>query len=391
MLLTATTLAHIQNRRRLVALLAALCLLTRPDAIILLGPIALDHILQCLRVDGGKRRFILIARGPLRLVINELVVFLIAYFPWLLFATLYFGSPIPYSITAKTLAYRLTQESGLVRLLQHYATPFMENISLGVPAIMGGLVLYPFLFLVGARAIYKLNHRHWSWVIYPWLYFAVFALANPLIFRWYLTPPLPLYFLIILFGLDEIMQRLSSAGSVIASRAIRFPVTILRFLVVIALPFILLVLSWTPHPDHGLTRPAPQMAYYQLELLYRQAAEFLETELAGYSAPPTLAAGDVGVLGFFTRTRILDTVGLNSPQSTRYYPLDPSFYVINYAIPPDLIADERPDYVVILEVYGRNGLLIDPRFTKAYQLRKTIPTDIYGSQGLLIFQKSGNK
>jgi hypothetical protein len=42
---------------------------------------------------------------------------------------------------------------------------------------------------------------------------------------------------------------------------------------------------------------------------------------------------------------------------------------------------------VILEIYGRNGLLIDPRFQAGYTLHKKIPTDIYGSDGLLIFKK----
>ncbi len=80
------------------------------------------------------------------------------------------------------------------------------------------------------------------------------------------------------------------------------------------------------------------------------------------------AAGDVGVLGFYTPARILDTVGLNSPVSTHYYPLAPEQYVINYAIPAQLILDQRPDFVVILEVYGRNTLLKDPAVLRQYHL-----------------------
>ncbi len=93
------------------------------------------------------------------------------------------------------------------------------------------------------------------------------------------------------------------------------------------------------------------------------------------------------MLGYYTPVRILDTVGLNSPISTQYYPLDADNYVISYAVPPDLIIDQQPDYVVILEVYGRQGLLKDPRFQQAYRLRQKIPTDIYGSDGMLIFER----
>ena len=48
------------------------------------------------------------------------------------------------------------------------------------------------------------------------------------------------------------------------------------------------------------------MAFIQLELLYRQAADYLAPRLTPQSV---LAAGDVGVLGYYTPARILDTVG----------------------------------------------------------------------------------
>jgi hypothetical protein len=153
------------------------------------------------------------------------------------------------------------------------------------------------------------------------------------------------------------------------------------------MPVLLSLRGWVIKPDHGLIRPAPEMAWYQLELLYRQAASRLNQEIAGHEGEITVAAGDVGVLGFYTGARILDTVGLNSPQSLRYYPLDPSYYEINYAIPPELILDNQPEYIVILEVYGRRGLLKDPRFQESYRLIEKIPTDIYGSDGMLIFKR----
>ena len=62
-------------------------------------------------------------------------------------------------------------------------------------------------------------------------------------------------------------------------------------------------------------------------------------------------------------------------------------YAINYAMAPDLILDEKPDAVILLEVYGRNGLLKDSRFVTAYRLLETIPTDMYGSHGMLLFER----
>jgi len=125
------------------------------------------------------------------------------------------------------------------------------------------------------------------------------------------------------------------------------------------------------------------MAYIGLEALYYDAANYLSLKL---QPNDVLAAGDVGVLGYFTTVRILDTVGLNSPVSTRYYPLPKADFVINYAIPVDLIMDEKPDFIVMPEVYGRNTLLKSDQFLFTYKLIHQLNSDIYGSKAIYIFE-----
>ena len=393
LLLTGMIYAHWQSRHLLAALLACLALFTRPDALILIGLVALDRAGQLFKAwriarggEGPKPRF------PW----SEVLVFGLPTLAWIVFSSVYFGSPLPHSIAAKSVAYHLSAEEGFIRLLQHYATPFLEHLTFSIYWIAVGMALYPFLFLIGAWQGLRTAPRLWPFAVYPWLYFAVFAAANPLIFRWYLSPPLPAYMLFILIGAENLITRL---GSAIARR--RSPTSLEQekapagwvlqaalAILVVAAPAALSLREWRLRPDHGLARPAPDMAWYKLELLYRQAADELAPEISqAQGETPTLAAGDVGVLGYFSGARILDTLGLNSPQSTRYYPLDPALYVINYAIPPQLILDEQPDYLVILEVYGRAGLLQEARFWEQYRLRRKIPTDIYGSDGLLILER----
>lgn len=393
LLLTGMIYAHWQGRHALAALLACLALFTRPDALILIGLVALDRAGQIFKAWQHSRRNGASAPG---LPWAEALIFGLPTLAWIAFSTAYFGNPLPHSIAAKSVAYRLSAEEGFIRLLQHYATPFLEHLTFGIYWIAVGMALYPFLFLVGAWQGVRAAPRLWPFALYPWLYFAVFAVANPLIFRWYLSPPLPAYMLFILIGAENLVRRLAEGLSRrpktippggVNSPARWFMPTILALLVVAA-PAALSLREWRLHPDHGLDRPAPDMAWYKLELLYRQAAEELRPDIQqAPGSPPTLAAGDVGVLGYFSGARILDTVGLNSPQSTRYYPLDPAFYVINYAIPPELILEEQPKYVVILEVYGREGLLKERLFWQQYRLRRKIPTDIYGSDGLLILER----
>ena len=224
-------------------------------------------------------------------------------------------------------------------------------------------------------------------MLFPWFYFLAFAIANPLIFRWYLTPTLPFYIFAILSGVFNILDdifKIGEAPSLRKKKIYRVLVTAL-----ILLPFVLALRGWERQPDHGLTSPAPNMAWYLLELRYQEAAEIVTKDAGNLDFVPTVAAGDVGVLGFYTHLPILDTIGLNSPQTLDYYPLEPDLIAgAAYAIAPDLIFDEQPDYLVFLEIYGRAGLLQDPRFEEQYNLLHKIETDIYGSNGMLIYKRN---
>ncbi|MGH2522452.1 MAG: hypothetical protein ACRDH2_08105, partial [Anaerolineales bacterium] len=362
LLLILTADLYLNRRTRWAALTSALLLLTRPDGVLFVGPLILDLVVRRAR----ERKFPWAEAG----------IFLLALAPWAIFATAYFGTPIPHSIAAKTLAYRLPPEAALVRLIQHYGTPFFEHLVFGTGFWpLAGFVLYLALGAIGGLAIVRREPRAWPVALYPWLYFVAFALANPLIFRWYLAPPLPFYFLLILSGMAKLATDLwkeKEKGSTLAL-GFFFPIF-----------FFLSLSAWTLRPDHGPARPAPAMAWHKLELLYEQVGR----ELVSRAAPETvIAAGDVGALGYYSGARILDTVGLMSPEASPYYPLDATLYVINYAVPPQLILDRKPEYVVLLEVYGRKGLFVDSQFLSGYQLVQKIPTDIYGSDGMLIWQR----
>ena len=370
-LLTATVVAYVARRRGWAFFAGGLAFLTRPDALLLLLPLLADDGWWAWRrwkAHGGSLRAALVAWArplfPAALLVGS----------WLAFAWLYYGALLPHSLVAKQLVYRQGPYDALVRLLQHYATPFLLHTWLSPRFIAVGLVVWPGLFAVGAREMVRREARLWPWLAFPWLYFAAFAIANPLIFRWYLTPPLPPYFFGILAGLWQV------------GKALRRPALRRAFLVgAFLLPVVVPLSTWQVHPDHGRTTPAPGMAWYRIELLYHRAACFLRPRLQPDPLALTVAAGDVGVLGYDTGARILDLAGLNSPETLTYFPLPASDYVINYAVPAALIRDRRPDYIVILEVYGRKTLLGQPWFQREYTLLADFPTDIYGSRGLLIF------
>jgi arabinofuranosyltransferase len=350
------------GRLTAAAVVGSLSLLSRPDALLFLLPLAVERIRQALPASRLNSR-------PTRLSWKEVAGFLAPLAIWSILGLAWYGSPIPQTISAKAFAYSLAPEAGLVRLLQHFGTPFVEQYTFGAGFLWVGVVLYPALFLLGGLSVWRSQKSSWPLFIYPALYFAAFAIANPLIFRWYLAPPLPFYFLGIFAGVERL------------ARDVRGPqLAYLGLVVAVALS----LRGWTLRPDHGPARPAPEMAYIRLELLYQDAAEWLRPRL---DPGQVLAAGDIGALGFHTGAKILDTVGLVSPAASAYYPLPPEAYAINYAIPTDLILNFHPDWLVILEAYGRNTLLVDSRFLEQYQQVGVLATDIYGSDGMLIFKR----
>jgi hypothetical protein len=361
-LTSAAFYCHLTRRPIGTSLFGMLALLTRPDALLFLIPLALDRLRQAALRRNTRDSHQPIGPAELLVFIGPLVV-------WGALALALYGSPVPHSVAAKAVAYSLPPEAALVRLAQHLATPFLESQILGPWWIAVGLVLYPSLYLLGWLPIVRQKPWVWPLMAFPGVYVIAYAVANPLLFRWYLSPPLPLYFLGIALGVDRL-------ASDLRRREV--------FWVCCILAVASTSVAWTLQPDHGSGRPAPEMSYIRLELLYQEAAEYLRGEL---TPEATIAAADVGVLGYETGAFILDTVGLVSPDSSDYYPLPPSSYVINYAIPTKLILDEDPDFVVLLEVYGRNTLLLDDTFHSRYELIKTYPTDIYGSRGMLIFRR----
>jgi hypothetical protein len=373
-LLLAASYAHVTGHSHTMAVLSALALLARPDTVILLGLLWLDLAFARRRIPWRE--------GALTLALLA---------PWLIFGTLYFGSPLTISAAAKSVTYRMSPGDGLVRLVQHFSNPFFEDAFLGPYWRLVGLAVYLLLCGLGGLRVVRRDRRAWPLLAYPYGYLVVFALANPLLFRWYLSPPLPFYFLFIVAGvwtvardMGEIANRRISESANRPRRVLHLPIYSSTIFLFTAAALVCTLNAWDLHPDHGPDRPAPEMAWFKLELLYARAADVVRSRAV---PGDTLCAGDIGVLGYRTGLRILDTVGLVTPESTRHYPADPAIYVINYAIPADLMLALDPDTIVILEVYGRRGLLPDPRFQARYRLLENLETDIYGSHGMLIFTR----
>jgi len=368
--MVAAVYAYVVGRDRWMALFAALGVLTRVDALLWAGPLFAHQLLLAWRAGRGW------ARVPWR----SWAVFVATLAPWYLFSAAYFGTLLSRSLSAKRVAYIVDDLQALVRFFQQIATPFFEYETLGVPGIAIGIVLYPALAAAGTWYVVKRQPRALPFLLYPWLYVAVFSAMNPLLFRWYLAPLLPPYFVAIVLG----VWALAGAGAEAAQR----PRLGLAATTTLGALFVALSLNaWVLHPDHGRDRPAPEMAWHKIELNYRRMAEALRRDF-GVSEETVVAAGDIGAVGYYSRAHILDTVGLVTPEMSAYYPLDASLLAegANYAVPPAIIMDYQPDYIVLMESFVRNGLARDPAFKRLYAQVRFFPTDYYGT-GMILYQR----
>ncbi|MBN1977763.1 MAG: hypothetical protein JW918_10205 [Anaerolineae bacterium] len=367
-LLIAAAYTYLAERPRAMAVLSALALLARPDTAILLGPLWLGLILAERRIPWRE--------GLIGLAILA---------PWLIFGTLYFGSPLTNSVSAKSVVYLLPPGSAFLRLLQHYATPFIEQNVLPPAGIFVALVVYCGLCALGSINAFHRDRKAWPLIAYPFVYFGVFALANPLIFRWYLSPPVPFYFLLIVTGVWTVNQDI---GKLVNWESRRFPIYLfanLPFTIFTVAALALTLNAWTLHPDHGPDRPAPEMAWFGGEIVYRQIALDLKDQLG---PGDVVAIADIGAFGYYSEAYILDPVGLISPDSSRYYPVPPEQHANALAVSTQLILDRQPSYVIMLEAYIRHTLLESDAFSVQYELLDTIETDILESSAFMVFCRS---
>ena len=260
--------------------------------------------------------------------------------PWLVFTTLYYGSPIPNTIVAKStanpippliadgspgpwFAWLLNQLSGHVVILIYHLQPFREVWSAAAtpipsPVLIAVAIAVVYFFVLGVLGA---RERRDLW---PALAFLVLFLAYRVYFipainyyEWYLPPFLAVLMVVVALG----MQRMSvSLPAVPKSAAVALAVAF-----AIHMPFSFAVDRQVQSIDDQVRT---NVALYLKANV--QPGQSVESESAGY-------------IGFYGGVKLYDYPGLTSKTSVRALQALPP----NERDIPHLIAAVNPDWLVM--------------------------------------------
>ena len=247
--------------------------------------------------------------------------------PWILFALIYFGSPVPQSMLAKV---GLGGEDRWMsaRHLLAYFTDLKERWFL--PLTLASLIG---LTTTGVRK--PLARYLLAWAA---LYAAVFTLANKFLypimpFEWYFLPLLAPYVLLASFGLFRLVEHLKIRHASMATVGLTL-VVLAVFLPVLA-------------------RQRAEL----IKIVHGREALYVELALAlsEYGAGQDLvAAPEIGALGYFYPGPILDVNGLVSPEAVGH-----SF--------SDLVYTRRPPWIVSYDTLIPDDLKQSAWFEREYR------------------------
>lgn len=347
MVLALTCLYFYVNGKLLAAsLTCSFAVLARPDMLL-------------LAVVMGSYHFVCYRRLP---AIRMTFVFLLPILAWVPFSLVYFGDPIPSTLSAK-----LAQtEAGLWGT----GPVFFKGLLFwcfwrGGSTVGSGIVAALLLGLV----MFKLRYRQWSVCRHPMFHLIlicnlVYLVVYGIILRapgyfWYYTPLALGISLIITLPIEALYRFVSNANAP-ANRVVLPAIHLVLILAALLVPFI--------------SSQAPLSSEYRS---YKQAAEWLNANVKEGSS---VGANDIGVLRYFyEQGPVIDAVGLVDPeiaQHVRRREFD--WYIHRYQ--PDYLMFNHPPRGEL------EGMVEDDWFKKEYILRTVIRADrraigIYERQG----------
>lgn len=327
-ILLAAIYFQLSENLKASAILSGLCLLARPDFILWVA------IAAAATAVGSIRR-----RGFKPLATFAAIVALI-YGPWLIFTTLYYGSPIPNTVVAKRLGYvGFWEDAPSFRALLITAAqtlrgavcaplePVFGGNGTGFIQLIKGSWLEDLCLAVIAFgfATYVLRRRGGLWPVYAFaaLAAAFFIFRAPVIFEWYITPLCAVLALLLGKGVADITALFPG----------RFPAISSWLLATAYLASFAAVLPTTFRAERNIQ-----------ELVENRVRKAIGIYLSQTPPWTTIGGEPLGYIGYYSRRTYYDYPGLTSRKVVRWlqahkYPrVDKELQIWGYL---------RPDYLVL--------------------------------------------
>jgi hypothetical protein len=217
--------------------------------------------------------------------------------PWLIFATWYFGSPVPHSITAKALTYRSPVSMEWIYVLWYI---FAQRGSTGGSILIVALLGTGVAAVLSQQALRPLR-IYLAWMV---LYIAVFTFVQSGRFGWYYAPVMPVLFTLVVLGgavWFEQTRRLSAMTRILQSN--------LRYVLAGTLFLALIVTS-------GMSVYASSQAAHRETSVERQIWQPLGRWIRENTASDaTVALESIGGIGWYAERYIWDEGGLVSAKT----------------------------------------------------------------------------
>ncbi len=262
---------YARNHYLTAGVIGTLAALTRPDGILVLLILVIDYLIRQRKSIPWKT--VLVSSGILIV--------------WVLFASFYFGSPIPMTLFSK-------QQQGLMAI--------SESFSRGLLTILSSYTSWPYfveviLSLVGL--IYAVSKRR-IWLIiliWPGVYFIAYSLLGVTRYFWYYAPLIPGFVIAVGLGLTTISDYLKY---VIREKKSQLNLQVL-------IPAIFLIVFFAAQG-----RSLWQMSQYNDPRLgiYRAVGEWLRDN----TLPDEMVGSlEVGIIGYYAQRPMVDFAGLIQP------------------------------------------------------------------------------
>ncbi len=356
------------GRYILASALAGLSIMARPEGIFCALPVGLVWLLH-----DRKKPLPFLAAGMLPGVV------------WTAFATVYYGTPVYHSLIAKSRP--------LYPLPPGYAIQYiLEKMAYGISSPPGGRFWLGVATLAAAAglALRKPPERKTWFVIplFPLLILSFYGVSNPLFFDWYFPIVFIGWYLFLMTGIACL------TAEAVADVCRRYNVEQQGFLirtVSAAAPLLILTAaSVSTARANGL--PLLPLHFVNPRnnfrtQTYRDVANFINRT---GNPSDTIAAPEIGGLGFYSRNHLYDACGLVTPEAIPFLPVPfgkrvgPNTGSISAAFARAVNAD----WIVTMEIFGVESLFDDPWFKQNYVLIKTFPLifETYDSRNVLVYR-----